>query len=157
MILSTTTATLDDKFGYEKAIEIIAKAGFDAVDLSLCAMGDSENVFNNDGYREYADKLLKTAKDNGVYFNQAHAYFPTSFEDEERTERAFQRVVRGIEIAGIIGADSLGYLPADRLCELSGGNGYCSACFEGNYPTEIPEDTGKNRFEQRLSERKKER
>ena len=60
------------------------------------------------------------------------------------------------EIAGIIGADSLGYLPADRLCELSGGNGYCSACFEGNYPTEIPEDTGKNRFEQRLSERKKE-
>ena len=57
------------------------------------------------------------------------------------------------EIAAITGADSLGYLPADRLCELSGGNGYCSACFEGNYPTEIPEDTGKNRFEQRLSER----
>ena len=122
MILSTTTATLDDKFGYEKAIEIIAKAGFDAVDLSLCAMGDSENVFNNDGYREYADKLLKTAKDNGVYFNQAHAYFPTSFEDEERTERAFQRVVRGIEIAGIIGAKSIVVHPNQHLHYIESGN-----------------------------------
>ena len=38
MILSTTTSVIDSKFGYEKAIEIIAKAGFDAVDLSLCKM-----------------------------------------------------------------------------------------------------------------------
>ena len=51
------------------------------------------------------------------------------------------------ETAKIIGADTLGYLPADRLCCLAGGNFYCSACFEGIYPTYIPEETEKNRFE----------
>lgn len=55
------------------------------------------------------------------------------------------------EIARIIGADSLGYLPADRLPELMGSDRICTACFTGDYPTEIPSDTRKNRFEERIS------
>lgn len=57
------------------------------------------------------------------------------------------------EIAQHIGADSLGYLPVDQLRMIAGGNGCCDACFTGNYPTQIPEDTRKDRFEQRISER----
>ncbi len=60
------------------------------------------------------------------------------------------------EIAKMIGADSLGYLPLESLCELSGNPNYCSACFGGKYPTTIPSDTRKNRFEQKISERAKE-
>ena len=56
------------------------------------------------------------------------------------------------EIAAIIGADSLGYLPADELRMLTGPDNYCHACFTGEYPTEIPADTRKDRFERRLSE-----
>ena len=57
------------------------------------------------------------------------------------------------EIAGIIGADTLGYLPLEELGELIGGSSeYCSACFDGNYPTAIPSHTEKDRFEKRLSE-----
>lgn len=122
MILSTTTSVIDSKFGYEKAIEIIAKAGFDAVDLSLCKMGDENNVFNGDNYREYAGKLLKIAKDNGVYFNQAHAYFPTSFDDKEKSEKAFNKVVRGIEIAGIVGAKVVVVHPNQHLYYIEGDN-----------------------------------
>ena len=59
------------------------------------------------------------------------------------------------EIAEIIGADSLGFLPAEKLSGLSGNEDYCSACFGGGYPTEVPRDTKKNRFEQRFSEREK--
>lgn len=59
------------------------------------------------------------------------------------------------EIAKIIGADSLGFLPTEKLGELAGNRDYCSACFDGCYPTKIPTDTRKNRFEQRLSERAK--
>lgn len=59
------------------------------------------------------------------------------------------------EIAQIIGADSLGYLPVERLCDLIDSQDYCSACFDGNYPTEIPTDTRKDRFEQPLSAVKK--
>ena len=58
------------------------------------------------------------------------------------------------EIAELIGADSLGYLPLESLPELCGGQGYCSACFSGEYPTEIPEDTRKDQFEQKLSDGK---
>lgn len=61
------------------------------------------------------------------------------------------------EIKEIIGADSIGYLSLDHLGMLMGvpkGEGYCSACFDGNYPTEVPSETCKNRFECKLSERR---
>ena len=57
------------------------------------------------------------------------------------------------EIAEMIGVDSLSFLSLDSLEELSGNHNYCSACFDGFYPTKIPSDTGKNRFEQKLSGR----
>ena len=59
------------------------------------------------------------------------------------------------EIARRIGADSLGYLPVEQLSLLTGSCNYCNACFSGEYPTEIPSDTGKDRFERRLSEKEK--
>lgn len=55
------------------------------------------------------------------------------------------------EIAKIIGVDSLGYLPLENLENLCGNTAYCSACFSGQYPTEIPKDTRKDQFEQKLS------
>lgn len=58
------------------------------------------------------------------------------------------------EIAGIIGVDSLGYLPLENLEDLCSSKDYCSACFSGHYPTRIPEDTRKDQFEQKLSARK---
>ncbi len=61
------------------------------------------------------------------------------------------------EIAEMIGCDTLGYLPVESLSELVGSEHYCSACFDGRYPTPIPTDTRKNRFEQKLSEKNKER
>lgn len=57
------------------------------------------------------------------------------------------------EIADLIGADSLGYLPLECLHELIGNHAYCDACFSGNYTTKIPQDVRKDRFERKLSER----
>ena len=54
----------------------------------------------------------------------------------------------------MIGVDSLGYLPLENLKELCGSNDYCSACFSGDYPTQIPDDTRKDQFEQKLSKGK---
>ncbi len=60
------------------------------------------------------------------------------------------------EIEKIIGVDSLGYLNVKHLSMLIGtkcGEGYCDACFSGEYATEVP--TGdKNRFESKISEGK---
>ena len=54
------------------------------------------------------------------------------------------------EIAEIVGADSLGYLSVDGVRRLLGNcpeNGYCTACFDGEYPVAPPSDTRKDRFE----------
>jgi len=61
------------------------------------------------------------------------------------------------EIAKIVGADSLGYLSVENVSKLTDDpscRSYCTACFSGEYPTEIPQRPNKNRFEQKLSERK---
>lgn len=57
------------------------------------------------------------------------------------------------ETAEIIGADSLGYLPSKELHGLVGNSQFCGACFDGCYPTSIPADTRKDRFERKLSEK----
>ena len=57
------------------------------------------------------------------------------------------------EIEKIIGVDSLGYLNVEHLSMLVGGdhqNGFCDACFSSKYPTEIPKQTNKNRFEEKI-------
>lgn len=58
------------------------------------------------------------------------------------------------EVTRIIGADSLGFLSPDDLDLICPGVGLCKACFTGEYPTEVPEHTEKDRFERRLSEAK---
>ena len=45
------------------------------------------------------------------------------------------------EIRQLIGADSLGYMQTDYLEGMAGGLSLCKACFDGNYPMEIPDYT----------------
>lgn len=55
------------------------------------------------------------------------------------------------EIAEIIGVDSLGYLNIEDAAALAKGT-HCLACFNGEYPTAIPDKPTKFRFEQKLSQ-----
>ncbi len=77
-------------------------------------------------------------------------YYGTDIDSQEHLIACHKTVE---ETAAFIGADSLGYLPLHALKELVGSEDICSACFSGNYPTTIPEDTRKDQFERRLSER----
>ncbi len=78
-------------------------------------------------------------------------YYGTDIDSQEHLIACHHSVE---EIAEIIGADSLGYLPLEDLGKMCGSEEYCSACFSGIYPTDIPEDTRKDQFEQKLSARK---
>lgn len=55
------------------------------------------------------------------------------------------------EIAAQMGADSLGYLPAERLGELIGSDDCCKACFNGIYPTAVPKNAVKDKYEMKLT------
>lgn len=60
------------------------------------------------------------------------------------------------EICKIIGADSLGYLSLDHTKQLAEVDmGFCTACFSGKYPTQVPSESNKNRFEQKISDKGK--
>ena len=48
----------------------------------------------------------------------------------------------------------LGYLSVENVQKLAEhGGGFCTACFSGCYPTQVPENTRKLRFERKLSEK----
>ncbi len=60
------------------------------------------------------------------------------------------------EIAKVIGADSLGFLELEHTKCITGEhncNRYCTACFDGIYPTEVPETIQKNKFDRKISEK----
>ena len=62
------------------------------------------------------------------------------------------------EIAKLIGVDSLGYLSLNSVKQIAkgiNGTGYCTSCFDGVYPTDVPAAPKKNRFETKISENNK--
>jgi amidophosphoribosyltransferase len=61
------------------------------------------------------------------------------------------------EMAAIFGADSVGFLPLEDVTKLgiSGTcKGYCKACFDGEYPTEVPDTIEINKYDLKISENK---
>ncbi len=58
------------------------------------------------------------------------------------------------EICRSIHADSLGYLSEEGVLRIAGGAkcGFCSGCFTGKYPIEVPDEMPKDKFESKLEE-----
>ena len=86
MILSQTIGCVS-KFGDIKAIELLAEAGFDAIDYSMAQMKNADFPLNTTDYKKYATELCEAAKRNNIFFNQGHAvsYIPCdSAEDSCR-------------------------------------------------------------------------
>ena len=63
-------------------------------------------------------------------------YFGIDTPDREKLVGAMMSIE---EIKDYIGADSLTYLSLEGLKEACGGSSnFCRACFNGNYPMEVP-------------------
>ncbi len=87
MKTSTQTRYPSSVFGLEKAIEYIAKAGYDAWDISLSEICDydwtnhvakfADHPLCSSNYLAYARKLKQIGLDNGIVCNQSHAPFPS--------------------------------------------------------------------------------
>ena len=87
-LISTEIFSAARVIGEEKAIELYAKAGFDAWDFSMFQMGaydwtnkklmDTGHPLQGKDYAEFAKRLRKIGEDNGIHCNQSHAPFPCS-------------------------------------------------------------------------------
>ena len=88
MKVSTEISSASKLVGEEKAIELVAKAGFDAWDFSMFEMcrydWSTQNVIPSThplagrNAISFARKLRQVGLDNGVHCNQSHAPFPSS-------------------------------------------------------------------------------
>lgn len=86
MKISTEINSASRHIGEERAIEYIAKAGFDAWDFSMFKMCSydwgkgvvsvSDHPLAGSGYLAFARRLKQVGLDNGIICNQSHAPFP---------------------------------------------------------------------------------
>lgn len=86
--VSTQTEIASKLIGEERTIEYIARAGFDAYDLSMFEMAKydkatgalkpTDHPFAGKDHLSYVRRLRRVADDNGIICNQTHAPFPTS-------------------------------------------------------------------------------
>ncbi len=95
MKISTEIDSISRITSDEKAIELVAKAGFDAWDFS---MFQTEFLVQKD-YLAYATRLRQIGLDNGIVCNQSHAPFPSSMQ----SIRAL--LPRAIECTAQVGAE----------------------------------------------------
>ena len=125
MLLSTQSVAAVEAFGYEKAVDIFAAAGFDAIDFSMFTM--PEEYFGKENRAEFTKRLRARAKDAGVCFNQAHAPYPSLLcdgKDEARRELTKTAIVSAAELgAKMIVVHPAKYLPyessAKELFEIN--------------------------------------
>ena len=107
-------------------------------------------------------KMLRDAGAKEIHFRVSSppfmnpCYYGTDIDSREHLIACHHTVE---ETAEIIGADTLAYLSVDAVKRIAcgvKGKGYCTACFDGDYPTEVPSAPQKSRFERKLSERDEE-
>lgn len=87
MRTSTETRSAARHVGEEKAVELIAKAGFDAWDFSMLCMvnynwttdicSPCDHPLAGRDYLKFVRRLKKIGLDNGIVCNQSHAPYPS--------------------------------------------------------------------------------
>ena len=120
MKLVTTTSRLEGVFGLEKAIDIIAEAGFDGIDFSAHSF---EHHYNGEKDKNYYLEIRKYAEDKGIYFQQAHAPFSSSFrDDDEKTKQRFDEIITSMKNASYLGVKHIVVHPCQHLDYHIDGN-----------------------------------
>ena len=103
-------------------------------------------------------RLIRNAGATEVHFRSSAppfinpCYYGTDIDSKESLIACHHSIE---EIAKMMGADSLGYLPIeclDKLCEEGKCRGLCTACFDGKYPTETPKEKPYNKYDYKITE-----
>lgn len=98
---------LDTHISYIESMRRCKAAGFDVLDLNMCAMWAGKTEFNNDDWMFQADKVREEAEKLGVVFSQSHPpYRPHKFPhfEKEEEEKYFNEITRrSIIISGMMG------------------------------------------------------
>ena len=116
MLLVTQTDRLATLYGDREAVRMLKEAGFDGLDYSMFFLTHGDHPLLSDGWKEEILALRAYADSLGIPFIQGHA--PFSFKDntpEGWKTHNFPRLLRAIEIAGVLGIRELIIHPVQFL------------------------------------------
>ncbi len=105
MLLTTMTQHIAEYFDDIKAVELIKKAGFDSIDITL-DLWDDKGIFKGD-YLDYARRVKAKADELNIPITQAHAPFNLSMADGEEAcyKNTFDVTVKCLECCEVFGVD----------------------------------------------------
>lgn len=115
MLLSTTLDFCCRNASVKEGVKMIFDAGFKAYDCTLCGQSGARIMADSEDWREQALELRAYADELGIVCNQAHAFFHSSTGDETKDQIIFQKIVRDMEIASILGAKIIVVHPKQHL------------------------------------------
>lgn len=101
MKIGRDSSFLEQKFGIEKAIDIIADAGFDGIDYT-----DAAPNSNVDNYKENAKAIREKAESRGISIYQTHAPTPTRLLKLGDMDYVKELTVRSLEFSSLLGAEA---------------------------------------------------
>lgn len=111
MLLSANMIRFHDTFGMRNTFDIFAAAGIEGMDFNNDAGEYYTDQHDESFYRELGDY----AREKGITICQAHAPFPSSYVDEERSEKRFWEIVQGMKNASFLGAPMIVVHPCTHL------------------------------------------
>jgi len=103
MKVCTQTHRFCDRFGTEKGIELLAKAGFESIDFSIFDTGSLVGT-DNEVRTRYAE-IRKICDRAGVTVYQTHTPFPTYVADPEKDAAIFESVRKALIGSAVLGAN----------------------------------------------------
>ena len=107
MILSQSNGSYLGKFSDEKVIDIMVDSGFDAMDFGFFSEKYYSEETDSESFKQHFLDLKKYAENKGVFFNQAHAPFPTGVADPIKSKMIFEDVVRSMRNASYLGIKNI--------------------------------------------------
>lgn len=105
-MISTQTGGFEKYGTLEEILKLLKDCGFTAYDCTMCDSGkEAERFIEDDNYLENARRFRAYADSIALPCNQSHAPFPSARPgNEEYNKSVFPKLVRAIEVSGILGA-----------------------------------------------------
>ena len=117
MLLSTSIAIYLHQFSPEETVDMLAEAGFTALDFGFF----NARYYAKDLDGRFFTELRKKAEDKGLVFNQAHAPFPSGVGKPDRDEEIFADIVRSMKNASLLGAKNIVVHPVQYFVYANDG------------------------------------
>jgi len=118
MLLSANMIRFHDTFGIKQTFDIFAKAGFQGMDFN----NDAPGYYSDEHDEAFYTDLKNYAAERGVAICQAHAPFPSSYIEEDKSEERFGEIVQGMKNAAYLGAPMIVVHPCTHLNYDEEGN-----------------------------------